>query len=47
MAGTKVGDNSFTGDPGFGFNASRSSSVYGLSSSVQPLSYTSQFLIRY
>lgn len=29
------------------FNASRSSAVYGSSSTVQPVSYTAQYLIKY
>lgn len=34
-------------DMGFLFKASRSSSVYGAASSVQPASYATQYLIKY
>ena len=35
------------GNKGFGLNASKSNSIYGKSSTVQPASFTTRYIIKY
>lgn len=41
------GDSSYTTPTGFGFDASKSNSVYGKSTTVQPPAYTVNYIIKY